>query len=76
MWVRGGIFYQVGVQGCIFFYNPPPRGGGIKGSLRAREENQRRVENKRREGAREGEREREGKGERKEKEKRIRVQIC
>ena len=28
MWVRGGIFYQVGVQGCIFFYNLPSKGGG------------------------------------------------
>jgi hypothetical protein len=33
-------------QGCIFFYNPPPPWGGGKESkgLRAREENQRRVE--------------------------------
>ena len=34
------------MQGCIFFYNPPPPWGGGKESkgLRAREENQRRVE--------------------------------
>jgi hypothetical protein len=33
-------------QGCIFFYNsPPPLGGGKESKgLRAREENQRRVE--------------------------------
>jgi hypothetical protein len=33
------------IQGCIFFYNPPPWGGGKESKgLRAREENQRRVE--------------------------------
>ena len=34
------------MQGCIFFYNPPPPLGWGKESkgLRAREENQRRVE--------------------------------
>jgi hypothetical protein len=33
-------------QGCVFFYNPPPPWGGGKESkgLRAREENQKRVE--------------------------------
>ena len=32
-------------QGCIFFYNPAPWGGGKESKgLRAREENQRRVE--------------------------------
>jgi hypothetical protein len=37
---------QASFQGCIFFYNPPPPWGGGKESkgLRAREENQRRVE--------------------------------
>jgi hypothetical protein len=31
-------------QGCIFFYNPPWVGGKESKGLRAREENQRRVE--------------------------------
>ena len=42
---------------------PPPRGGKESKALRAREENQRRVKKKGREGKREGE----GKGEREEK---------
>jgi hypothetical protein len=35
---------QDGHQGCIFFYNPPTPGGKESKGLRAREENQRRVE--------------------------------
>jgi hypothetical protein len=39
--------------GVLFFYNPPPWGGGKESKgLRAREENQRRVEKMKRQGQR------------------------
>ena len=52
------------LQGCIFFYNSPPKGGKESKDLRAREENQR-VKTKRREGKREGEGMEKGKGKKK-----------
>ena len=65
------------IQGCIFFYNPP-KGEKESKALRAREENQRRVKKKGREGKLKGRRKRwgrrrgkarrrEGQGEREEK---------
>jgi hypothetical protein len=52
-------------QECIFFYNPPPQGGKETKGLRAREEIQRRVKKKEREGKgkekqRKGQKENEG----------------
>ena len=74
--VKGGfniyIIKFINGRGVYSSIIPPPRGGKESKALRAREENQRRVKKKGREGERKGE----GKGKREEKEKRIRVQIC
>ena len=47
---------------------PPPQGGKESNALRAREENQRRVKKKGREGEREGEKKEKGKGRKKKRE--------
>ena len=57
--------HDIEIQGCIFFYNPPPQGGKESKALRAREGNQRRVKKK----GREKKGKEKGKGKGKEKEK-------
>ena len=58
-------------QGCIFFYNPPQGGGKESKALKAREENQRRVKKKGRDGKGRRKGRKRGKGRKK---KKIRVQ--
>ena len=63
MWVKGGgIFYQVGVQGCIFFYNPPPKGGGKESKAPLGLGKKIKEEWKRREGKEKGKEKGKGKG--------------